>query len=95
MGYGVGATTYVDPLVTNPGSDIGAGGFDAGIVSGIGVNFAFKNNQDRLVLGVRSTYGMLNYNKYKNAPVANWITASGYIAYDWKLTKKRHYRYRW
>lgn len=95
LGYALDAITYLDPSADADADDVKAGGFDAGVVAGIGVNFAFKNSRNRLVVGARGHYGLLNYNKYDTAPTFNNITAGGYVSYDIKWSKKKHYRYRW
>ncbi len=95
FGYGLSATTYLDPVAApeNP-KEIKAGGFDAGVVVGMGINFNFKNSRNKLAIGWRAQYGLLNYNHYDGAPTFNNITAGAYVGYDFKLTKKQQYRYR-
>ena len=92
IGYALSATTYVD---SNFDSDVEAGGIDVGVTGGIGINFAFKHNLNRLVVGARSYYGFLNYNTYDNSPKNTNMTVGGYVAYDFKWSKKEQYRYRW
>ncbi len=95
LGYALDAITYLDPSSDANADDVQAGGFDVGVVAGIGINFAFKHSRNRLVVGARGHYGLLNYNNYETAPTFNNITAGGYISYDIKWTKKTQYRYRW
>ena len=95
LNYALSATTVLDPVaLPEKPKDIAAGGFDVGIVGGIGANFAFKNNLNRLTLGARVYYGFLNYNHYDGAPTETMMTAGGYLCYDFKLSKKRYYQYR-
>ncbi|MFY0644656.1 MAG: PorT family protein [Bacteroidia bacterium] len=95
LGYALSSTTYIDKgFSTLHKDDWATNAFDVGVVAGIGVNFAFKNSRNRLAVGARGHYGLLNFNKYENAPAFNNITAAGYVSYDFKWTKKRHYRYR-
>lgn len=96
LNYALSANVEVDPLLAGDVSaeDAKAGGFDVGVVGGVGISFAFKNSLNRLCVGGRGYYGMLNYNKYDNAYKQTSMTAAGYISYDFTLSQKRHHRYR-
>lgn len=91
LGFGFGGTTIGDVISE---TDPKVGGFDAGVVGGIGINFALPNTLHRITLGGRGYYGFLNYNHYDGAPKSTWMTAGGYLGIDFKLNKKQHYRYR-
>jgi hypothetical protein len=69
--------------------------FDVAMVGGIGLNFGFKEIKSRLCIGARGYYGLLNYSNYTNAPTMKNIAYGGYIAWDFSLSQKRYYQYRW
>jgi hypothetical protein len=69
---------------------------DAGITTGFGVNFGFDKNLNRLAIGVRTNYGMINIFKgYTGAPQLTNLTIGGHIGYDFALSQKRHIKHRW
>ncbi len=76
--------------------DAEARAIDAGITTGFGVNFGFKNNLNRLSIGVRSNYGMVNiYKNYSGAPQLTNLSVGGQVCYDFSLTQRRHIKHRW
>lgn len=96
LNYALAANVVIDPTLAADVDieDAKAGGFDVGVVGGLGISFAFKNSLNRLCVGGRGYYGMLNYNKYEGAYKQTFLTAAGYISYDFTLSQKRHHRYR-
>lgn len=84
LAYGLNATTYVGGATP--------GGMDAGIVGGLGVCLANNSNLDKINIGLRGTYGFLNYNKGYEPAFTN-VVFGAYVAYDFKLGGKRYYQY--
>ncbi|MBT8327632.1 MAG: hypothetical protein KJP21_07900, partial [Bacteroidia bacterium] len=68
---------------------------DVGITAGFGVNFGFSETLNRLSIGARANYGLLNVYKDNRLGSGNNMSAVGYIAFDFALTKRRHIKYRW
>jgi hypothetical protein len=102
--YGTGVNPLIDPFVVGQF----AGGddsitlaeqeprlFDLGIVSGIGVNFSIRQGKNRLIVGTRASYGLLNLYRTTKLGTAKNFSAVGYLALDFSLTKKKHIRHRW
>ena len=102
--YGTGVNPLIDPFVVGQF----AGGddsitlaeqeprkVDVGLVGGIGVNFSIREGKNRLIVGTRSSYGLLNLYKTEKLGVAKNFSAVGYLALDFSLTKRKHIRHRW
>ncbi|MBR9859346.1 PorT family protein [bacterium] len=94
------SNTYQDPIAAgnedfDPETDLTPRKLDVAFVAGLGVNFGFKNNLNRLSIGGRSSFGFLNYNKYPGATVLKNIAFGGFLQYDFSLKQKRYYQYRW
>jgi hypothetical protein len=69
--------------------------FDVGIVAGMGVNFSIRDGKNRLIVGTRVNYGMLNIYRNTQLGTATNFSAVGYLAFDISLTKRQHIKHRW
>ena len=100
--YALSQTNYIDPAAVaelTPADvaefEAKPNPFDLALIGGLGVNFGFRNSLSRLVIGVRGSYGLLNYNNYPNNPVFKNIAYGGFLAWDFSLSQKRYFQYRW
>lgn len=69
--------------------------YDIGITTGFGFNFGFKKTNNRLVLGARTSVGFLDIYSSKRAGSSSMIAATGYLGYEFNLTKRKHVTFRW
>lgn len=67
---------------------------DFGITTGLGFSYEFEN-MNKLNVGGRFNYGLLNIYKDPKFNTANNFAAIGYVAFDFALTKRRHIKHRW
>lgn len=69
--------------------------YDIGITAGFGFNFGFKKTDNRLVLGTRTSIGFLDIFSSKRVGSSNMIAATGYLGYEFNLSKRKHVTFRW
>jgi hypothetical protein len=102
--YGTAVDIYVDQtIVTNyegsddPISDSNkeANTIDVGFTGGIGLNFSIREGKNRLIIGTRANYGLLDVYKDSRLGSATNLSMVGYLALDFSLTKRKHIRHRW
>ena len=102
--YGTGVDIYVDQTIVSSyaGSDDPiseanqeANTIDVGFTAGLGVNFSIREGKNRLILGTRANYGLLDVYKDSRLGSATNLSIVGYLALDFSLTKRKHIRHRW
>jgi hypothetical protein len=102
--YGAAVTPFIDDdiIASFAGgkdsitkADLEPRTFDIGIVGGIGVNFSIRDGKNRLIVGTRVNYGMINLYRNEQLGTATNFSAVGYLAVDFSLTKRKHIRHRW
>ncbi len=104
VSYGLSVNTFADPTVIStwialedsiPASNLTPRKFDVGVTVGLGVNFSIRDGKNRLIFGTRSNYGFINMYKDARLGSATNLSAVGYIALDYSLTKRKHIKHRW
>ncbi len=104
VSYGLSVSSFADPTVLalwesadDPiaESDLTPRAIDFGLTAGFGLNFGFSETLNRLSVGARLNYGLLNVYKDNRLGNAKNMSAVGYLAFDFALTKRRHIKYRW
>lgn len=102
--YGTAVDIYVDQTIVSnyAGSDDPiseanqeANTIDVGFTAGLGVNFSIREGKNRLILGTRANYGLLDVYKDSRLGSATNLSMVGYLALDFSLTKRKHIRHRW
>lgn len=104
LAYGLSVNTFANPEViatwiaaedSIPAANLTPRKFDVGVTGGLGVNFSIREGKNRLVIGTRANYGFINMYKDARLGAATNLSAVGYVAVDFSLTKKKHIRHRW
>jgi hypothetical protein len=104
LAYGTSVLTYPSPTILatyealdDPinAADLSPRKIDLGITAGLGVNFSLNEGKNRLVVGARTNYGLLNVYKDKRLGKVTNLSMVGYLALDFSLTKRKHIRHRW
>ncbi|MDG2042526.1 MAG: hypothetical protein P8J92_06745 [Bacteroidia bacterium] len=102
--YGTAVDIYIDQtVITNyegsddPISDSNqeANTIDVGFTAGLGINFSIREGKNRLIVGTRANYGLLDVYKDSRLGSATNLSMVGYLALDFSLTKRKHIRHRW
>jgi hypothetical protein len=104
FGYGLSVSNFNDPTIialrgaegdSITDQNLKPRKIDVGVTGGIGLNFPINEGKTRIVVGARGYYGMLSVYKDARLGKATNLSAVGYIALDFSLTKRKHIRHKW